>query len=417
MSLIKRNKPLKLKNWSDGTETIDVLHSIAGGKSTCSQKVCQGSLMNTAIPTNSVVNQLRSAEEKLADAEKFLDEYYESAKRKNSEEHIRRWKEVKADVESKGYYDLRLPELAYGAKLAWRNALRCIGRIQWSKLQVFDCRHVTTPSGMYVALLNHIKYGMNNGNIRSAITVFPPRVAGREDSRMWNGQIVSFAGYTQPDGSIVGDPANVEFTEVCQKLGWKGKGGRFDILPLVFSCHGHDPEYFEIPPELVDIVKMSHPEYKWFKSLGLEWYTLPGVSNMLFDCGGMEFPAAPFNGWYMSTEIAVRDFCDPQRYNVLEEIGKKMGLDTSTPANLWKDRVALELNVAVLHSFQLSGVTIVDQYTAADSFMKHLRNENRVRRGCPGDWAWIVPPMSGSLTPVFHQEMALYYLRPSYEYQ
>lgn len=39
------------------------------------------------------------------------------------------------------------------------------------------------------------------------------------------------------------------------------------------------------------------------------------------------------------------------------------------------------------------------------------------RSGCPADWIWIVPPMSSSITPVFHQEMALYYLRPSYEYQ
>lgn len=39
------------------------------------------------------------------------------------------------------------------------------------------------------------------------------------------------------------------------------------------------------------------------------------------------------------------------------------------------------------------------------------------RSGCPSDWIWIVPPMSSSITPVFHQEMALYYLKPSYEYQ
>lgn len=39
------------------------------------------------------------------------------------------------------------------------------------------------------------------------------------------------------------------------------------------------------------------------------------------------------------------------------------------------------------------------------------------RNGCPADWVWIVPPMSSSITPVFHQEMALYYLKPSFEYQ
>lgn len=39
------------------------------------------------------------------------------------------------------------------------------------------------------------------------------------------------------------------------------------------------------------------------------------------------------------------------------------------------------------------------------------------RSGCPADWVWIVPPMSSSITPVFHQEMSLYYLKPSFEYQ
>lgn len=31
---------------------------------------------------------------------------------------------------------------------------------------------------------------------------------------MWNAQLVRYAGYKMPDGSILGDPANVEFTEV-----------------------------------------------------------------------------------------------------------------------------------------------------------------------------------------------------------
>lgn len=94
-----------------------------------------------------------------------------------------------------------------------------------------------------------------------------------------------------------------------------------------------------------------------------------------------------------------------------------MGLDTRTPVTLWKDKALVEANLAVLHSFQQKGVTIVDHHTASESFMKHLENEVRLRNGCPADWVWIVPPLSGSATPVFHQEMALYYLKPSYEYQ
>lgn len=39
---------------------------------------------------------------------------------------------------------------------------------------------------------------------------------------------------------------------------------------------------------------------------------------MLLEVGGLEFPAAPFSGWYMSTEIGTRNLCDPHRYNILE---------------------------------------------------------------------------------------------------
>ena len=35
-----------------------------------------------------------------------------------------------------------------------------------------------------------------------------------DDFRVWNVQLIRYAGYKQNDGSILGDPANVEFTEV-----------------------------------------------------------------------------------------------------------------------------------------------------------------------------------------------------------
>lgn len=52
--------------------------------------------------------------------------------------------------------------------------------------------------------------------------------------------------------------------------------------------------------------------------MGIQWYALPAVSGMLFDCGGLEFTGAPFNGWYMGTEIGCRDLGDVHRYNLLE---------------------------------------------------------------------------------------------------
>jgi nitric oxide synthase oxygenase domain/subunit len=58
--------------------------------------------------------------------------------------------------------------------------------------------------------------------------------------------------------------------------------------------------------------------FPWFEEMGLKWYAVPGVAGMLLDCGGLEFTACPFSGWYMGTEIGARDLCDVQRYNLLE---------------------------------------------------------------------------------------------------
>ena len=37
--------------------------------------------------------------------------------------------------------------------------------------------------------------------------------------------------------------------------------------------------------------------YPWFEKLGLEWYALPVMSNMMLDAGGLEFTGTAFSGW------------------------------------------------------------------------------------------------------------------------
>lgn len=56
-----------------------------------------------------------------------------------------------------------------------------------------------------------------------------------------------------------------------------------------------------------------------------------------------------------------------------------MGLDTRTPTSLWKDKALVEMNIAVLYSFQSRNITIVDHHTASESFMKHHENEMKLR--------------------------------------
>ncbi|KOB70820.1 Nitric oxide synthase [Operophtera brumata] len=90
---------------------------------------------------------------------------------------------------------------------------------------------------MFEALCNHIK---------SAITIFPQRTDGKHDYRIWNHQLITYAGYQEPDGTTIGDPARV-----CEKLGWKPEKTPWDILPLVLQADGKDPEFFELPREIV----------------------------------------------------------------------------------------------------------------------------------------------------------------------
>lgn len=56
--------------------------------------------------------------------------------RADSPAHVQRLMEVEQEIEATGTYQLLEPELIFGAKQAWRNAARCLGRIQWNKLQV-----------------------------------------------------------------------------------------------------------------------------------------------------------------------------------------------------------------------------------------------------------------------------------------
>jgi len=161
-------------------------------------------------------------------------------------------------------------------------------------------------------------------------------------------------------------------------------------------------------------VPITHPEYAWFTELGLRWHAVPAISNMRLTIGGVHYPLAPFNGWYMGTEIGARNFADNDRYDLLPAVAARLGLDTSRESTLWRDRALVELNRAVLFSFERAGVKMSDHHTESQRFLTHLRNEEKAGRSVPADWTWIVPPMSGSLTGVFHRYYQEMDLRPAF---
>lgn len=332
-----------------------------------------------------------------------------------------RWAQVSAEIEKTGTYAQSFDELSFGAKLAWRNSVRCIGRLFWNGLMVRDMRHLTTEEEMLAAMVEHIELATNGGNLRAVMTVFRPAGRDGKGPRIWNAQLLRYAGYRNIDGSVTGDPMNVDLTDQAFKLGWKGgRRTRFDLLPLIVQLPGGAPKMMEIPRKVVREVPISHPEYPWFNDLGLKWYALPAVSDVLFDVGGVKYTAAPFNGWYMATEIGARNFSDPQRYNLLPVVAERMGLDTRRAASLWKDRAQLELCRAVSHSFEKAGVKLVDHHAASDDFMQFIEMESAAGRCVHMRWSWVTPPVGSSTTPVFHLDEEHYPdipLKPNFFYQ
>ena len=340
----------------------------------------------------------------LDEAERFLDQV-----RRHSRQSTERWsdrvREVRSEVERTGTYRHTVDELTIGAKLAWYNHTRCIGKLHWRTLQLRDHRDLDTAEQMADALLDHLALAGNGGNIRPVLTVFRPAAPDKPGPRIHNSQLVRYAGHRLTDGTVIGDPANVETTEHAKALGWSvERPGRFDILPMIIEMPGKPPVLRDVPLDLAMEVTITHPTLPAFEDLGLRWYGFPTVSDMELRIGGITYPAAPFAGWYLVTEIAARNFADAQRYDLLRPVAELLGLDTSSDRTLWKDRALIELTTAVLHSYDEAGIRMLDHHTATDQFHRFTQAEQRANRTVNAEWNWMVPPMSPSTTPVYHQQ-------------
>src|SRR3954470_7215198 len=346
-----------------------------------------------------------------AEAERFLRQCYTENSRLGPVEP--RLAIVRAQIAATGCYVHTTAELAYGAKMAWRNASRCIGRLYWRSLLVLDRRRARTADEIFSLLVHHLQ-AAGTATIRPVISVFAAAQPGQPFARVWNEQLIRYAGYRGADGCAVGDPRQERFTAAMRGFGWEGKGEAFDVLPLAIETPGEGVRLYELPERAIREVPLTHPEYGWFAELGLRWHAVPAISNMRLTIGGVHYPLAPFNGWYMGTEVGARNLADADRYDMLPVIADRMGLDTSRESTLWRDRALVELNRAVLWSFEQAGVKMTDHHTESERFITHIRNEERAGRPVPADWTWIVPPMSGGITPVFHRYYAEMNLRPAF---
>ena len=316
-----------------------------------------------------------------------------------------RLREVSLEIESNGTYWHTAEELLIGAKLAWRNHARCAGRYNWRSLKLLDLRDQTTPEQVAEGCFEHLRVSTNGGRLRSVITVFGQQRPGAAGPRIHNPQLIRYAGYRRPEG-VHGDPVHADLTDYALGQGWQGKGTRFDVLPVFISVDDGPVSMFTVPDSALLEIPIEHPEFDWFGELELRWHANPAISNMVLDIGGVRYPSAPFSGWYVSSEIGARNLSDEARYDMLPTIATRMGLSTKRNASLWKDRALIELNRAVIHSYDKAGVYIVDHHTAAAQFITHVDREEAAGREVMTDWSWINPPLSASTVPTFHRSFA-----------
>lgn len=306
---------------------------------------------------------------------------------------------VRTAIRAEGTYCQTSEELLVAARLAWRNHSRCVGRAIWHTLELRDARHVRTTEAIAAECISHLRHSTNGGKLRPTITVFADPTNGPSVTIV-NRQLIAYAGYRRA-GECIGDPANVDLTDLAVELGWTPRHGRFDVLPLMLDVDGV-LSWHELPEDAILRVPLAHPDYPQIGRLGLSWHANPAVSNMVLAAGGLRYPAAPFSGWYVATEISARDLIDEDRYNLLGLIADALGLRRGR-SDLWKDRAMVIITEAVLHSYALAGVTITDHHRVGRQFANYVTREEHCGREVPTDWSWVNPPMSASAVPTFHR--------------
>jgi nitric-oxide synthase len=340
----------------------------------------------------------------LDEARQWLETYFaETQRRKAGLEE--RWAEIKAEVAQTGSYTQTFAELEWGARVAWRQSVRCIGRARWQSLLVRDARGAATIDDVAAELGEHLRVATNDGRIRSTITIFRPDGPSGARLRVANDQLIRYAGYQHADGSVLGDPRYTGFTAMLRAHGWQPPQttSEFDVLPWLIETEDEPARIVPVPAEAVLEVPITHPTLPWFAELGLRWHAVPVISNMRLRIGGIDYSCAPFNGFYLVDEIATRNFGDPDRYNQLPRVAERMELDTRSTTNFWQLRAAVELNTAVLHSFREAGVRIEEPIGESALFNAFATREEAAGRRVYGDWSWINGHLGAPLGAAWHR--------------
>jgi hypothetical protein len=96
---------------------------------------------------------------------------------------------------------------------------------------------------------------------------------------------------TTDEEYLLGDKANLAFTDICLGEGWIPPRPKtnFDLLPLIIDMPGHERKLYDIPREEVLEVFIHHPTYRGIADLGYRWVAVPAISSFRINIGGIAF--------------------------------------------------------------------------------------------------------------------------------
>ncbi|MFE3173163.1 nitric oxide synthase oxygenase [Amycolatopsis sp. NPDC059090] len=305
---------------------------------------------------------------------------------------------VLEELDLTGTYRLTDEELLYGLKQAWRNEPRCIRRgtfqslerIETDDLAMIDLSRAKMTVSQVVSSFGHyLRYATNGGKLRPMIMVFPPDGPDGPRLRIWNDQLIRYAGRALPDGTTLGDPKHVELTTALRDLGWSAPIGSQTVLPVAFQIGDDDPMWTELPAEDILQVPLIHPDLPWVAELGMVWHALPAISRMIAVIGGLSYPVI-FSGWYVVSEILE----NLHRYGVLRAFADHLEIDTRD--RFWVNRVEVVALETIMASFREAGVMIEDGRSADANHHRFVQREQASHRPVRGDKSKLV--LAGSTT-------------------
>src|ERR1700759_2999545 len=121
-----------------------------------------------------------AADQLMDRAEEFITLFHEENNLGSPEHRIR---QVRREIEFSGSYWHTPAELTFGARVAWRNSSRCIGRLYWHSLRVRDRREVFTAKDVAAEAVTHLREATNGGRIRPVMNGVAPATPGAPGPR------------------------------------------------------------------------------------------------------------------------------------------------------------------------------------------------------------------------------------------